>query len=399
MVPDRAVPAGQRTGDDAARRRQFGQLARAEVETVHRCPRCVGVHHQQRTAVGVEVGVQVAGQIDLQFGRRARPQVPDQQLVPPAPLVPDQQPLVSGHRGEAQGVQAPARGVGQLGQDGAVRHGYRAQGRVAGVAVLGVRQHPDALVDGQPTDPGVLGVAIHQQRRGSVPRQVHPGAVVIGESRQHHPGADLEAGRITRINAGEGRPRDAGRSGTEGLHPPGAELVTIRVVEPPQLFAVGGQHGVHGAVRAVGRDGVRAGRDVPAGDLVPAGGVGHVGRPVGGVPGHHRQAEPDGREPPPPALFGGGVIEQGCRYPRGGMRDLSGRGHGSGTWPSCLPIGPSVTVASPWPARCWPDAAGGRCRQSGRGATHRPARRRRWPGFPRRRGPRRPARRGSAHGC
>ncbi len=64
---------------------------------MHRGASRVGVHHQQGARVGIEVRVQVARQVDHQFGDRAGGDVPDQQLVAAATLMTDQQSLIAPH--------------------------------------------------------------------------------------------------------------------------------------------------------------------------------------------------------------------------------------------------------------------------------------------------------------
>ena len=90
--------------------------------------------------------------------------------------------------------------------------------------------------------------------------------------------------------------------------------------------AVGGQRGVHRAVRPIGRRPCATPPvDVPAVDLVAAGRVRDVD---GARPGASRAQSgrlmPDGGEPLPPALFERGVVEQGVRDLRGRMGELSG---------------------------------------------------------------------------
>ena len=316
-VPDRAVRPGHRAGRSTpAAAGSVGQLAGGEVVAVQGGAAGVGVHTSSAVRVRVEVGVHVAGQIDRQLGDRARTGVPDQQLVPAAALVADQQPLVAGHRRERHRVEPLAGTVGELGDHLAV--GDADTPAAPGIGSHRARNAPAPRWSRRATarrrwrPPG----AVHDLRVPSRIGQVDPGAVVVGEPGHHDVPADLQTGRVPGSDAGQRLDRRTGR--TERLPPPRPELVAVLVVEPPQLAPVRAEHAAGGAVRSVG--GLHAARpsDVPGVQLVGAGFVGHEDRPVRGVTRRVGQADPHGVEPGPPPRLGRRVVEQGGR-------DASGR--------------------------------------------------------------------------
>ena len=85
--------------------------------------------------------------------------VPDQQLLPAAALVQQQEPGVARHGGEAERGEALAGAVGLLGDRAPVGHPHHPHVGVAGVAVLGVADREQGLVFGEAADARVLGVA------------------------------------------------------------------------------------------------------------------------------------------------------------------------------------------------------------------------------------------------
>ena len=140
---------------------------------------------QQRRAVGVPAGRHVAGQVEHDLGLGVGGDVPDQQLLPAAPLVPDQQPAVAGQRAELQRVQAAALAVPLLGDDGGLVVGrvggaQHPQRRVARVAVLGVGDDQQLVVAGQGVDRRGVGVPVDHPRGGAGRRQPELAAVVGG---------------------------------------------------------------------------------------------------------------------------------------------------------------------------------------------------------------------------
>ena len=137
---------------------------------MQRAPSAVGVHNQQRRAVRIEAGIEVARQVDVQVDDRAGGEVPDEQPVPATTFVTDEQPLVTADVGEPDRTQTLARGVVEFAEHGAVGDGHGSQSRVSGVPVLGVRQHPDAVVERQCAHPGALRVPVdHRGLAGVVP--------------------------------------------------------------------------------------------------------------------------------------------------------------------------------------------------------------------------------------
>ena len=280
-VLDGAVRAGGRAGDGARRRRQRLERAGREVEPVQgRAGAVLGVH-EQGGAVLVPVGRQVAGQcgevrIDPGAGRR----VPQKRQWPAGALVQRQQPVVAGHRGEAQDGQPQPFAVPQIGHDVA-GDGEHPQCLVPTVAVLAVLQDDQALVAREPGDVGVLLVAVE-----------HPGPVVVDEpggrpavvgAAGHRQGpTDLEPSGI-----GGWHSRERLVVGTTGprLASPDPELVAVAVVEPPHRLAIRRKRPVGRAVGAVGHLPRAARGPVPRVELEGAGGIADVEAPVCGVAG------------------------------------------------------------------------------------------------------------------
>jgi hypothetical protein len=103
----------------------------------------------------------------------------------------------------------------------------------------------------------------------------------------------------------------------ERLADPGAELVAVGVVEPPDPLAVRGRRGVQGAVGPVGDAPVLVRRAVPGVHLPDTAGVGDVDVGFGGVAGPLGHGDARGVEAGAPAGFGFGVVEQPVRDHRG----------------------------------------------------------------------------------
>ena len=182
-----------------------------------------------------------------------------------------------------------------------------------------MRQHPTGLVTREGTDGRVLGVRVDDPGAGVV-AEVHPGTVVVGETRDDHTTSELEPCRVARRHPGQrllGRP-----CRSEGLPPPRPELVAVGVVEPPQLLAVGAEHTRRGAVRAAGGLHPLTRRDVERVQLVHPGLVADQHGAVGRVPGRVRQPDADGVEAGPPPGLGRRVVEEpvGDRGERVGRR-------------------------------------------------------------------------------
>ena len=205
------MPSGRTSTDpDAARRGgQGGQVAGRDVVAEQPGAGGVRVRDEQRPAVRGEVGAELAGQVDREFGLGVRGDVPDQQLLAAAALVQEQQPLVAGDRGERERGQSAAGAVGLLGDRSAVGDADHPDRGVPRVTVLGVGDGQQRLVLGERADPGVLGVGVDDVR-GRVGRAVpqpDAGAVVRGRAGGDEPAADLQPGRVPVLDARQGRNR------------------------------------------------------------------------------------------------------------------------------------------------------------------------------------------------
>ena len=286
---------------------ELGQLAAAQVVPVQPGAGGVDVRDQQRVPVGVEVGDQLAGQVDREFGLGVGEHVPDQQLLAPAPLVLQQQPGVAGHRREGQRGQPLARAVGLVGDrgDGPVggepHHAHR---RVARVAVLGVPDREQRLVLRQRPDVRVLRMRVHDLGPAAVARDPDPAAVVGRRPDGDDRPADLQPGGVPVVNAGDRRlwRRVFGSAG-ERLRDPVPELVAVGVGEPPHRRAVRREGGRVRAAASVGDAAVGVGRPVPHVDLGGAARVRRIDAALRRIPRPPRSRHPRGGEPrPPPSL-------------------------------------------------------------------------------------------------
>ena len=215
-----AVRPGGRAADDARRGVQLLQRAGAQVVAVQLAAGGVVVADQQRRAVGVEAGRHVAGQVEHDLGLGVGLDVPDQQLLAAAPLVPDQQPPVVGQRTELQGVQAAALAVPLLGDDGRLVLGgvggaEHPQRRVARVAVLGVRDDEQLVVAGEGVDRRRVGVPVDHPGGAAGGREPQLAAVVGRPADRHQRAAHLQPGR-DRPARPRGRRRRPGRRRTAG---------------------------------------------------------------------------------------------------------------------------------------------------------------------------------------
>ena len=109
-VPQRAVAPRDDAGHHAGRGRYCAEHAGCRVVAVHGRPGLVGVHQYHSEAVGGEAAVQVAVQVDVEFGERAGGEIPEPELVEAVTLVPDQHPLVARRRVRRPGRSGHARG-------------------------------------------------------------------------------------------------------------------------------------------------------------------------------------------------------------------------------------------------------------------------------------------------
>ena len=95
-VPDGAVRPRRRAGHHPGGHRQRRSARRRRGRSgAPWCGRRGCARTSSAVPSGIEVGIQVAGQVDRQFGDRAGGRIPDQQLVAAPPFVPDQHPLVA----------------------------------------------------------------------------------------------------------------------------------------------------------------------------------------------------------------------------------------------------------------------------------------------------------------
>ena len=214
-VLDGAVGAGRRAGDGAARGRQLLERAGGEVEPVQAGAAAVLGVHEQRRAVLVPVGGQVAGQVvQRQVDLLAGDRVPQERQRPAGALVHGEQPAVARRRGRsrARTGRAPRRRTGRRPPrpSRAAVEPQDAQGAVPAVAVLAVLERDQGLVARQRGDVGVLLVRVQHLRRAGARRADAHGAAVVGGAADHGAGAARSRARPARPRAPRAR---AGSSG------------------------------------------------------------------------------------------------------------------------------------------------------------------------------------------
>ena len=276
----------------APRSRQVLEAAVVQVVAEQLAAAVVVVDDEQRPPVGPPVDRHLALEVEGHLGDPIGGDVPDERAWQIAPVVHDEQPAVTGGGCPLDRLEAPARAVPQLGDGGAVGREDPQRG-VAGVAVLGVGQGHERAVGRERTDAGRLPMGVHGDRlpdRAVGPQRdpVDVRAVVVGDADQGEIVADGDATGVA------DRPGlDAHRLATgERLAAPTAALVTVVVVEPPDVLAARVEQPVRRPVRAIGELADPARRPVPRVQLDHAAGVRPEQRAVGAVAGppRHRGA-------------------------------------------------------------------------------------------------------------
>ncbi|HWI04766.1 MAG TPA: hypothetical protein VNT52_13225, partial [Acidimicrobiales bacterium] len=124
-----------------------------EIQPVEAAAALVLVVQQERAGVGPPVlDLHVAGQVDAVVPAPAGAEVPDGRALEALALLRHRQPLVTGHRRPPGDAEAQAGAVPLVAPAGAGAGVDHPDGRVHGVAVLGVGQGEQAGVTGEAGD-------------------------------------------------------------------------------------------------------------------------------------------------------------------------------------------------------------------------------------------------------
>src|SRR5581483_1422828 len=241
------------------------EAARRELVAVQLGATAVIVRDEEALRVGVPIRGDLAGKIDRELLLAISQRVPDDRAGDAAALVDHDEPAVARDGRPARGLQSLARSVPLLRDGGAVRNAQHPQRAIAAVAVLGVREHDQRLIPREISDARALRVPVEQPVRApTVDDEVRARALVAARpADDREAAAEREAGAVRRRELRGDRLAPAAG---EPFADPAAELVPLRVVEPPHALARRLQprwDAIARALRSVGQLAMRVRAAVP----------------------------------------------------------------------------------------------------------------------------------------